>query len=311
MNSPLVSVIIPNYNYAHFLDERINSVLNQTYNNIEVIILDDNSSDDSRTVIEKYRHDNKIAHIIYNKTNSGSTFKQWHKGFEYVKGEFIWIAEADDYADIHLLEKLINTINNDESIQIGFVNSYWVFPNRVFINQDYTIKEQMHIYNGVSFVRKHLLKENYIYNASMAIFRRKALMGINNDYMNFRSCGDKLFWKSLAIQGNVLFVCEPLNYFRIHNSKVTTNAIATGLLFEEENHFFHLNIKDGIIKKSFDRMDVIGYFLKYIENTKKDFISEEVYYRCKNLWLKECDYRNTQLPLLFRVACFMKSLNKR
>ena len=84
----LVSVIIPNYNHARYLDERIQSVLNQTYQNFEVIILDDKSTDNSREVIEKYRAHPKIVHIIYNEINSGSTFRQWEKRNREGKGRF-------------------------------------------------------------------------------------------------------------------------------------------------------------------------------------------------------------------------------
>ncbi len=97
--SPIVSVIIPNYNYSAFLKQRIDSVLQQTFNDIEVIILDDNSSDNSKDVIESYRGEPHVSHIVYNEENSGSTFKQWRKGFDLARGEFIWIAEADDFAD--------------------------------------------------------------------------------------------------------------------------------------------------------------------------------------------------------------------
>ena len=98
MRSPLVSVIIPNYNHAVYLDERIKSVLNQTYQNFELIILDDCSPDNgaSMAIIEKYRNNPHISHIVYNDVNSGSTFKQWHKGLELAKGDLIWIAESDD-----------------------------------------------------------------------------------------------------------------------------------------------------------------------------------------------------------------------
>lgn len=305
MNTPLVSVIIPNYNYAKFLAQRIDTVLNQTYTNIELIILDDHSTDNSTEVIESYRKDIRVSHIIYNETNSGSTFKQWRKGFDLARGTFIWIAEADDYADSTLLEKLVGVMSTASNIKVGFVNSHWVLPDTTFINPDYTIPEKQRIYDGRMFVREHLLKENYIYNASMAVFRRDALMAIKDDYMTFRSCGDKVFWKNLAIQGNVLFVCEPLNYFRIHNAKVTTNSIASGLLFEEENRFFHMNIKDGFIDSE-NRMEIIDYFLKYIENIKSQFLSESIYAKCKDLWLRECDYRNKKLPLLFRLRCLFR-----
>ena len=92
----LVSIIIPNYNHAKFLDERIQSVLNQTYQNFELIILDDKSSDNSVEVINQYKDDPRVSSIIINKDNSGSTFKQWYKGIEIAKGEIIWIAESDD-----------------------------------------------------------------------------------------------------------------------------------------------------------------------------------------------------------------------
>ena len=94
-----VSVIIPNYRHALYLKERIDSVLEQTYRDFEVIILDDCSPDDSREIIETYRTREKIAHIVYNERNSGSTFMQWQKGFDLAQGEYIWIAESDDFAD--------------------------------------------------------------------------------------------------------------------------------------------------------------------------------------------------------------------
>src|ERR1700752_3159230 len=77
---PKVSVIIPNYNHATFLIERIDSILCQTFQDFELIILDDCSNDNSRSIIEKYHGHEKISHIIYNPTNSGSPFMQWQKG---------------------------------------------------------------------------------------------------------------------------------------------------------------------------------------------------------------------------------------
>lgn len=307
----LVSVIIPNYNYARFLKQRIDSVLNQTYQDLEVIILDDCSTDESREIIETYRGEKRISHIIYNEQNSGSTFKQWRKGFDLAKGEFIWIAEADDYADPHLLEALVGRMSDDKELKVGFVNSNWVTPGQTFINKDYTISQPLRVYDGKVFVHDHLLKENYIYNASMAVFRHDALAQIDGEYMSFRSCGDKLFWKGLAVQGKVLFVCEALNYFRIHDAKVTTNSISSGLLFEEENRFFHMNIEDGTVCDYATRIDVVRYFLRYIRNVRQNFASEETYLHCKELWDAEWDYRNQRLPLAFRGRCLLYRILRR
>ena len=76
MRRPLVSVIVPNYNYARFLPKRLETILNQTYTNFEVIILDDCSSDNSKEIIEYYRKNPHTSQIVYNTHNSGSPFKQ-------------------------------------------------------------------------------------------------------------------------------------------------------------------------------------------------------------------------------------------
>lgn len=96
---PLISVIIPNFNHAPYLKQRIDSVLNQTYDNLEIFLLDDCSKDNSRKILLSYKNNPKVKEIIFNDKNSGSTFKQWEKGFELSHGEYIWIAESDDYCD--------------------------------------------------------------------------------------------------------------------------------------------------------------------------------------------------------------------
>ncbi|MCD8318028.1 MAG: glycosyltransferase [Paraprevotella sp.] len=304
---PLVSVIIPNYNYARFLVQRIDSVLGQTYSNTELIILDDASTDGSRDVIEAYRNEPKVKHIIFNEVNSGSTFKQWEQGFESAKGDFIWIAECDDYADRFFLEKILSRMQADATLKIGFSNSYWVTPEKSFINKDYTISEPLQIYEGKSFIRHHLLKENFIYNASMAVFRKDALKGVDPEVATYKSCGDKLFWSSLAAQGRVLFVCEPLNYFRIHPEKVTSNSIANGTLFKEEHRFFVRNIRSGYITWA-NRLNVVSYFVDYVRRTRPRFLSEAIYEECLNLWESERDYRNPELPLAYRWGCYLAKI---
>lgn len=118
MNNPFVSIIIPNYNHSKFLDERIESILNQTYQNFELIILDDCSPDNgaSKAVIEKYRDNPHVSHIVYNEKNSGSTFVQWHRGFELSKGELIWIAESDDSCDASFLEKVLRGFEHPDTV---------------------------------------------------------------------------------------------------------------------------------------------------------------------------------------------------
>ena len=145
--NPLVSVIIPNYNHAPFLKERIDSVLNQSFDNFEVIILDDKSTDHSKEVIESYRNHEKVVHIEYNSQNSGSTFKQWDKGLKLAKGEWIWIAESDDVAHPAFLSSTMSYADSNTSLiftrskiidatgATGFFLGCDYFPHPSFLNE--------------------------------------------------------------------------------------------------------------------------------------------------------------------------------
>ena len=95
-----VSAIVPNFNHARFLEERLQSIANQSYKPSELIILDDASSDDSRAVIERISRNLDIpVTTSFNDTPSGNVFKQWRKGLSLASGDLIWICESDDFSD--------------------------------------------------------------------------------------------------------------------------------------------------------------------------------------------------------------------
>jgi glycosyltransferase involved in cell wall biosynthesis len=96
MKTSKAPIIIPNYNYSQFLEERIESVLNQTYQDFEIILLDDSFTDNSLEILSRYESHPKVSHFEINQQNSGSVFKQWVKGIKLAKGKYIWIAEIDD-----------------------------------------------------------------------------------------------------------------------------------------------------------------------------------------------------------------------
>ena len=132
---PLISVIIPNFNHAPYLKQRIDSVLSQTYDNLEVILLDDCSRDNSGEILSSYKHNPKVKKIIINENNSGSTFKQWEKGFELSCGEYIWIAESDDYCDAFFLERLVGQLSENGTVAIAYTSSHLVDAHNIFIKK--------------------------------------------------------------------------------------------------------------------------------------------------------------------------------
>jgi glycosyltransferase involved in cell wall biosynthesis len=226
-----VSVIIPNYNHAPYLVQRIESVLNQTFQDFELIILDDCSTDKSRNIIEQYREHPKVSKIVYNETNSGSAFKQWQKGIELAEGEWIWIAESDDWCENNLLENLICPVLSEKDIVLSFCGSVVFRENRILYYSKGVYFNG--IIDGKSFVSDRMMHANSIINASMAIFSKKVIEKLDPKYTILKFCGDWLFWIYIAEQGKVYESGKMLNYFRKHEKDVTGSAILNGLYHSE------------------------------------------------------------------------------
>lgn len=242
-NIYFISVIVPNYNHAKYLDQRIQSILNQTYLNFELIILDDCSPDDgaSRKVIEQYRGNPHVSHIVYNEENSGSTFKQWDKGINLAKGELIWIAESDDYCEPTLLERLVAEFKKDDRLTLAYSLSRLVNADGQAIKcWCYTPSKVTRI-NGNDYVVKYMTMGNHCNNASACLFKKTAYQNIDKLYTTYKAGGDKLFWIEIAEQGNVAIINTHLNYFRQHNHKVTPLTYAKGInLTETKKTYEHI-----------------------------------------------------------------------
>lgn len=248
MNSPLVSVIIPNYNHAPYLPERIESVLHQTYHNFEVIILDDCSTDNSREVIEKYRNDCHVSQIVFNEQNCGSPFIQWNKGFELAKGEWIWIAESDDSCEPNFLEALIGQIRDSSSFVFCRSQRINKYGEPITDHWQDELKGSFTM-DGRQFIDKYLIWRCIVWNASSVMFRKEFACQIPPVYKDFRAAGDWLFWVCLSWLGNVSFIDSPLNYFRLHDTNTTQNSFKNGVAKEERIKIYNFLISEGYISR--------------------------------------------------------------
>ena len=220
---PKVSVIIPNYNHKRYLLQRIESVLGQTFQDFEVIILDDCSADGSEAVIEMYRHHPKVSHIVYNETNSGSTIKQWEKGFLLAKGEWVWIAESDDYCEAIFLQSLIDITEAYQNIAIAFGNSNWV-DDRSHLGDELSIYKKSFFRNGIDEVKDGLTKHCTIQNASSGIIKREHALQAIKGLGRYKACGDWIFYTRVLQQGNLAYTDAKLNYFRWYHHSVSSTA---------------------------------------------------------------------------------------
>jgi glycosyltransferase involved in cell wall biosynthesis len=262
----LVSIIIPNYNHAVFLNERIESVLSQTYQNFELIILDDHSSDSSREIIELYKQHPKVVHIEYNERNSGFPSRQWQKGIELAKGEWIWIAESDDVADPIFLESLLSFIHEYPSAGIIYSDSYKEDsdPGNIFkttaeeTNFDFTTSnwDHSHLIKGETAINSYLCKKNIILNASSALIKREYLVRVVTETKAMKYFADWYIYISIAALADIGYCNKLLNTFRRHPGSLIINSEKIGI---KKDYF---KILDLLLKQLHTsiKQEVLNYF---------------------------------------------------
>ena len=229
---PKVSVIVPNYNHERFLKLRMDSILNQTFQDFEIIILDDCSTDNSKSIIEQYCTDPKVSHIVYNGKNSGSTFKQWERGMQLATGDWLWIAESDDYADCRFLEVLVNLLPRHHNVGIAYCNSYQVDDNNQ-TERDIAKYMDCDFKNGIVEVKERLCQFNTITNVSSCLLKRDIALKAIDGLGKYKACGDWIFYTRVLQQANLAHTCEKLNYYRWHPNNVSYTASTNGLYITE------------------------------------------------------------------------------
>lgn len=240
---PAVSVIVPNYNHARFLKQRIDSILNQTFQDFELILLDDASTDDSRSILSSYASDSHTRAVEHNDKNSGSTFKQWNKGVHLAQGEYVWIAESDDYADPRFLERLVSGLQDEPRAAFVYCRSWRADQGNGLdgYSEDHLAKFHPHLWttdfvlDGREACRDYFIRVNPVPNASAVLFRRHIFHEIGGADESLRLCGDWKLWAAMALTGRFAYVSEPLNYFRFHDRSVRTQGISE-----------HLNVTESL-----------------------------------------------------------------
>lgn len=236
-----VSVIVPNYNHAPFLKERMESILAQDYSDVEVILIDDASTDESVSILKEYTKHPKVKKLIVNETNSGNPFTQWNRGIKEASGDYIWIAESDDVAEPTLLSRLIEAIEQKDAV-LAFGHSQWMDSEGQVIarNLDPLWKRDFSMAGG-TFVRQYLLGYNTICNASAVVFKKETVAAVDMYQVEqFNASGDRLFWIQMALQGRVAYVAETLNHFRQHTHKVSGSAENKGLNIVQDHDIYRL-----------------------------------------------------------------------
>lgn len=275
-----VSVVVPNYNYSKFLIRRLYSILSQTEKIYELIILDDKSTDDSRELIDKvYNSLKQYVNIkkVYNEENSGTPFKQWAKGMSLASGDYIWIAEADDYCDKHMLNSLVGKVKEDSEIYIAYVDTAFTDKNGNItlksIKPEIDIMKTGHwdrdyVNNGLNEIENFTFLNNTIANVSSCIIKNVDYTDVYDEIGKYRQAGDWVFYINVMAKGKVAYIDKIMNYYRVHDAQVTTQMKKEKHLVEIQEIYKYITNKFGTNKFQEEKRKERIEFLKRVWNLK-------------------------------------------
>jgi glycosyltransferase involved in cell wall biosynthesis/ubiquinone/menaquinone biosynthesis C-methylase UbiE len=228
-----VTAIVPNFNHSRYLPQRLDSILAQTYPLVDILVLDDHSSDDSRSVIEAYvnRFPKRIR-AVYNTENSGNVFRQWQKGHSLAKGDLVWICESDDFCEPTFVERMINAFRDPSVMmafgRIQFANSqgeYFAGLDHYREDSEPGIWEARLTRPAAEWFRGGFGVKNVIANVGGSLWRRFEISDqVWEEARSYKIMGDWYLYSAIAAGGQIAYEPSSVSYFRIHDSNTSGSS---------------------------------------------------------------------------------------
>jgi glycosyltransferase involved in cell wall biosynthesis len=245
MSSPLVSVVVPSYNHADFLDRRMESLLTQTYTKLEIIVIDDCSTANNVEILTRYLSDSRVK-LVIRKENGGVTAVT-NQGIQLSSGEYVLFAQCDDACDSRMIERLVVSLTAQPSAAVAFSRSLMVDESDRILGDDFSIREKSFRTHcetdtliGRREMRRFLLHSCVMPNLSGILFRRDCFEAVGQFSSEYQACLDWDMFFRITEQYDFCYVAEPLNRFRQHSA--TIRSATKGRITYDE--FFRLLLNE-------------------------------------------------------------------
>ena len=286
MKNYKISIIIPVYNTEKYIKECIESIIKQTYKNIEIIIVNDGSTDNSVNIIKDYQKKYKRIKVI-NQKNKGPSAAR-NNGIKHSEGDYILFVDSDDWIEENMVEKMINSINNKETDLI--ICSYSQITNGK--RKDFIVEE-----------RKNF--EEYLFDSSVSgyscckMIKRECIKNYFDEELNIME--DLLFWYSNKDSIIIIkIVKDPLYYYRIHESSLVRKKIAD----PKRIKLFDVCI---FLISNISQKYQLQYKIIYVQNYYLYYKHlEEKYYKKYKKYLK--DVMKNDINLILKIKIIIKYL---
>lgn len=261
----LVSVVMPSYNNGKYLKESIESVLNQTYERLELIIVDDCSSDESRAILTRYAENDQRVRYIFHKQNKGYA-ATLHDGVRETSGEFITTQDSDDIWNMHRLEKILEIFKTKKEVSIIHHDADIIDTQGNLIKRSYCSANDLSNEERSGNPFNLLLRENFVFGC--VVMRKKCLniCGFPDTRLDYAM--DWYYWIKLSGEFVFYYLPESLVYYRIHERNMsrtdTENFIADHVKMYEiiQNEYKGLSkIQRRIVARQKSQyLQMLGFF---------------------------------------------------
>lgn len=253
-----ISVVVPNYNYSNYLYQRVYSILNQNYKIHELIILDDASKDNSLFYIEQIEQtisEFVNVKVVVNDINSGNAFSQWQKGINLATGDYVWVAEADDYAKKNFLNEVVSPLKKNNNIVIsyadtGFIDSNGYITKNSLVDQIDILKTNhwnaSYVNKGISEINCYSYLNCTIPNVSGTIIKKGNYDEIFESAKKFHQSGDWFTYLNILNLGDISFINKTLNYYRVHGNNISQTFDKKAHILEIQRIYKFVKEKYGI-----------------------------------------------------------------
>lgn len=213
-----VSICIPTYNGEKYIKKTIESILNQTFDNYEVIIVDDGSTDNTINIIKSY---NNPKFKIISKEKSKGMVYNWNRCFDYADGKYILFLFQDDIITPNCLEEKVNVMDNNDEIVFSYSASAIIDENdRVRLIRKYHRKRK--IFYGKNQIKKSFYLSKNIYGEPSNILFRKSICDMSDKFCtNLNYTPDIEYSLRISKFGKVAYINKTLTRFRISSSSMT------------------------------------------------------------------------------------------
>lgn len=246
---PLVTVIVPSYNHELYITKCIESIINQTYKNIELIVIDDGSTDKSVDILKKLKSMHTFK-LIEHKKNLGLSSTK-NEGLSIAKGKYIAGCASDDYWELRKIEKQVSQMEKDSSIGICYGKTQAIDTSDTYINGPKIFKA----YSG--YVFKRLLFSNFIPAPTVLI--RKDVYENVGAYDPEIKIEDWYMWLKVAKVYKIDYIDEVVAYYRQHDSNYSKNYLT---MLKYDLQIINLWKREGIMYF----LSYLNAFRRYIKN---------------------------------------------